>query len=361
MSSVTLKNITKVFPDGTKAIDNLNLSVEDKEFLVLVGASGCGKSTVLRMIAGLEKVTSGDIYVGNQLCTNLMPRERDIAMVFQNYALYPNMSVRENLAFGLKLSRKFSLKEINIRIDEAAEILEITDLMDKKPLNLSGGQRQRVALGRCIVRKPRVFLFDEPLSNLDAKMRNLMRVEIGKLHARMQTTMIYVTHDQTEAMTMGDRIVCMKNGEVQQIAKPMDLYNNPTNSYVAGFIGMPSMNFFDCKLDTVSSTFTIIDSDESFVLNKSNLNPDFGSAKMSLGVRPEQLEMVAEDKNAIKAVVEVVEPLGAETHVYARYSKGNVVFRLSDKKAPEIGEVVYLRPDKNCKNFFDLESGVRLW
>jgi multiple sugar transport system ATP-binding protein len=244
MAEVLFNSVSKRYPSGVLAVDDFSLQVADREFLVLVGPSGCGKSTLLRMLAGLESVSSGSISIGGEVCDHKSPRERDIAMVFQNYALYPHMTVRENLEFGLKLSRKFSSTEIDIRVEETAEILDIGELLSRKPKQLSGGQKQRVALGRAIVRKPKVFLFDEPLSNLDAKMRIQMRVEIGKLHARLQSTMIYVTHDQTEAMTMGDRIVCMKDGKALQVSTPMQIYENPVNEYVAGFIGTPTHEYY---------------------------------------------------------------------------------------------------------------------
>ena len=248
MASVQLKDVTKIFDKNVTAVNKANINVEDKEFVVLVGPSGCGKSTTLRMIAGLEEITDGEIFIDDRLVNDVPPKDRDIAMVFQNYALYPHMTVYQNMAFGLKL-RKYPKKEIESRVSEAAEILEIQDLLQRKPKALSGGQRQRVAVGRAIVRKPKVFLFDEPLSNLDAKLRVQMRTEISKLHSRLETTMIYVTHDQMEAMTMGDKIVVMKDGLIQQIDSPLKLYNEPTNKFVAGFIGSPAMNFMAGKLD----------------------------------------------------------------------------------------------------------------
>ncbi|MCX5668471.1 MAG: sn-glycerol-3-phosphate ABC transporter ATP-binding protein UgpC, partial [Candidatus Omnitrophica bacterium] len=243
MAQVSLQKVSKAFPGNVWAIKDINLGIESKEFVVLVGPSGCGKSTTLRIIAGLEEATEGNVYIGDQRVNDVPPKDRNIAMVFQNYALYPHMTVYENMAFGLKL-RKYPRPEIDARVKEAANILGIEDLMHRRPRELSGGQRQRVAVGRAIIRKPLVFLFDEPLSNLDAKMRVQMRMEIKKLHIRLQTTMIYVTHDQTEAMTMGDRIVVMKDGVIQQIADPINLYDKPVNRFVAGFIGSPQMNFF---------------------------------------------------------------------------------------------------------------------
>ena len=245
MAFIDLKNISKQYSSSSnRVVNNVNLEVQEGEFLVLVGPSGCGKSTTLRMIAGLEEISEGEIYIDGKLVNNIPPKDRDIAMVFQNYALYPHMSVFENLAFGLKL-RKLKKEEIKERVNYAAKILEIEDLLDRKPKQLSGGQRQRVAVGRAIVRNPKVFLFDEPLSNLDAKLRVQMRVEISRLHQRLETTVVYVTHDQVEAMTMGDRIVVMKDGVVQQVDMPLNIYNNPSNKFVAGFIGSPAMNFLD--------------------------------------------------------------------------------------------------------------------
>src|SRR5580658_5638036 len=248
MAQVLLENLSKVFPEkggpGVVAVKRINLQIEDREFMVLVGPSGCGKSTTLRMIAGLEEITEGTVRIGGQVVNDVLPKDRDIAMVFQNYALYPHMTVYENMAFGLKL-RKFSKPEIDARVREAAAMLGLESYLARKPKALSGGQRQRVALGRAIVRKPKVFLFDEPLSNLDAKMRVQMRTEISKLHLRLATTMIYVTHDQVEAMTMGDRICMMKDGRIQQVAQPLEIYNQPANMFVAAFIGSPPMNFFE--------------------------------------------------------------------------------------------------------------------
>lgn len=246
MSNVILKNVKKIYDNNKVVIDNINLEIKDKEFVVLVGASGCGKSTLLRMIAGLEDITDGEIFIGDKRVNNIPPKDRDIAFVFQSYALYPHMTVRENIAFGLKM-RKVPKAEIEKKVQEAAQILNLGEYLDRKPKQLSGGQRQRVALGRAIVRNPKVFLMDEPLSNLDAKLRVQMRSEIKKLHEKLQTTFIYVTHDQTEALTMGDRIVILNNGEIQQVATPDEVYNNPQNTFVAGFIGSPQMNFIDGK------------------------------------------------------------------------------------------------------------------
>jgi len=318
MAKVVLKNITKRF-DKAIIVSNVNLEISDGEFMVLVGPSGCGKTTTLRMIAGLEEITEGEVYIGDQLVNTLPPKDRNIAMVFQNYAIYPHMKVSGNLAFGLKM-RKVPSQERDQAVKEAAEILGIQDLLDRKPSQLSGGQRQRVALGRAIVRKPEVFLFDEPLSNLDAKLRVQMRTELKKLHERIRTTAIYVTHDQVEAMTMGDRIMVMDDGEVQQLGGPLDLYNRPTNLFVAGFIGSPAMNFIPCRLVGEGSSLSIHTGDFEISL------PDHIASKARaakdrepiLGVRPEDLREILPgqtpsiDRPFIRAKVNIIEMLGKE-------------------------------------------------
>ncbi len=309
MAQVELKNITKIY-DTKKIIDNVSLKVEDKEFLVLVGASGCGKSTLLRMIAGLEDITSGEISIDNKTVNNVHPKDRDIAFVFQNYALYPHMSVYDNMAFPLKM-RKFSKKEIDAKVKEAAEILNLSDLLQRKPKQLSGGQRQRVALGRAIVRNPKVFLMDEPLSNLDAKLRVQMRAEIKKLHQKLQTTFIYVTHDQTEALTMGDRIAVIDKGVIQQIGTPSEVYNNPVNKYVGGFLGSPSMNFIRSEIK--DNTLTINNS--QFILNDEQKNKLAGKTEVIAGIRPEQFNGINPNFE-FKADIEIKEMLGSEQIVY---------------------------------------------
>lgn len=289
MSNVILKNVKKTYDNNKTVINNINLEIKDKEFVVLVGASGCGKSTLLRMIAGLENISEGEIYIGDKKVNDIPPKDRDIAFVFQSYALYPHMTVRENIAFGLKM-RKVPKAEIEKKVQEAAEILDLGEYLDRKPKQLSGGQRQRVALGRAIVRNPKVFLMDEPLSNLDAKLRVQMRSEIKKLHEKLQTTFIYVTHDQTEALTMGDRIVVLNNGEIQQFDTPDNIYNNPTNTFVAGFIGSPQMNFIEGK--------------------------DLGLDKNILyGIRPEKMINSDGDIN-IKVKIDISEMLGSEKIAY---------------------------------------------
>ena len=341
MASVSLKNVYKIYTadkgDDVTAVTDFNLEIQDREFIVFVGPSGCGKSTTLRMIAGLEEISQGDIHIGDRLINDVPPKDRDIAMVFQNYALYPHMSVYDNLAFGLKL-RKYPKAEINKRVIEAAKILGIEALMDRKPKALSGGQRQRVAVGRAIVRQPKVFLFDEPLSNLDAKMRVQMRAEITKLHKRLQATMIYVTHDQIEAMTMGDRIVVMKDGIVQQLDAPLALYNQPKNLFVAGFLGSPPMNFLDG---------TLMDGpDDSVIFRESGPAPmeitlanrpaakAFVGKEVVLGVRPEAIDVAhgpeKEPGSRFPAVVDIIEPMGAETNFYLQTGAHSLVCRSNE-------------------------------
>lgn len=339
MAKVTLKNIHKVYT-GEKgreitAVTDFNLEVMDREFVVFVGPSGCGKSTTLRLIAGLEEITSGEIYIGDRKVNDVPPKDRDIAMVFQNYALYPHMSVRENLAFGLKL-RKYPKAEITKRVNEAARILGIEPLLDSKPKELSGGQRQRVAVGRAIVRQPKVFLFDEPLSNLDAKMRVQMRMEITKLHQRLQATMIYVTHDQVEAMTMGERIVVMKDGVVQQIDTPLALYNEPKNLFVAGFLGSPSMNFVQGKLKAgKDGSLIFIESGDGVLEITLQTAPaaakDYVGKPVVLGIRPENVEIWQgtdkEPGSRFQAVVDVIEPMGSEANVYLQTGEHTIICR----------------------------------
>ncbi len=345
MSSVTLKNICKKY-DSKVVIDNIDLEIKDKEFIVLVGASGCGKSTILRMIAGLEEISGGEILIGDKKVNDIPPKDRDIAFVFQSYALYPHMTVRENIAFGLKM-RKVAKSEIEKKVKEAAEILNLTEYLDRKPKQLSGGQRQRVALGRAIVRNPKVFLMDEPLSNLDAKLRVQMRAEIKKLHEKLQTTFIYVTHDQTEALTMGDRIVVLDKGIIQQVAAPEEIYNNPANTFVAGFVGSPQMNFINAEVENNSIKF----GDTTFYLN--NL-PD--CKKITLGIRPEK--MVCNGEIKLKAKVDMYELLGSEKIVYFNIQDS----KCSAKLPPdyEIGEYIDLSISPQDIYLFDFESGKRI-
>jgi multiple sugar transport system ATP-binding protein len=363
LARVVLKNITKRFANGIIAARDINLTCEDKEFIVLVGPSGCGKSTTLRLIAGLEDISEGEIYIGDKLVNDVPPKDRDIAMVFQNYALYPHMTVFENMAFGLKLN-KFPTAEIKQRVMEAADILSIRDLLERKPRQLSGGQRQRVAVGRAIVRKPKVFLFDEPLSNLDAQLRVQMRAEISKLHTRLQATMIYVTHDQVEAMTMGDRIVIMKDGYIQQIADPITLYDQPSNKFVAGFIGSPSMNFMDGSI--IKKKDALYFSEENFTVkvhedHVSTLESYVGR-DILLGIRPEDIydkvyASNASPDNTITATVEVVEPMGAEAYLYLTTGKSPFIARVDSYEQLEVNQDIDLVFDMSKSHFFDRETG----
>ncbi|MBN1503972.1 MAG: sn-glycerol-3-phosphate ABC transporter ATP-binding protein UgpC [Candidatus Eisenbacteria bacterium] len=365
MADVILKGVTKRFPGGVVAVDNVSLHVPDRELLVLVGPSGCGKTTVLRIVAGLERHSEGDVYVGDRLVNEVAPKDRDIAMVFQNYALYPHMTVYDNMAFGLKL-RKFSKSDIDARVKEAADILEIGALLSRKPKELSGGQRQRVALGRAIVRHPTVFLFDEPLSNLDARLRVQMRAEIVKLHARLGVTMMYVTHDQTEAMTMGQRIAVMHKGVVRQLDRPLEVYRRPADRFVAGFIGTPSMNLVEG---------TVGQSDGGFVFRSESTTIDLPSAldpvvrlcphgEVTIGARPEDVapagvpaagSLVLGD-----AVVELVEMLGNEAVVHAKIGRATVVYKAAGDEVPGRGDRVKLSVPLSRVHLFDSKSEARL-
>jgi len=364
MAKVTLNHIYKRYGQ-VEAVKDFNLEIEDKEFLVLVGPSGCGKSTTLRMIAGLEEISEGELYIGDELVNNKAPKDRDIAMVFQSYALYPHMTVYDNMAFGLKL-RKFSKAEIKKRVHEAAKILDIEHLLDRKPKALSGGQRQRVALGRAIVREPKVFLMDEPLSNLDAKLRVQMRAEISKLHKRLETTVIYVTHDQTEAMTMGDRIVVMKDGIVQQVDTPTNIYNHPNNLFVAGFIGSPAMNFIEGEL--------VYEGDQVFFKNdgfqlvippgkaKILKEKEYVGKEVILGIRPEDIhdELVfleSSPDSLFTATVEVAENMGSEMILYlADAGKDPITAKIDIRAQLKAGDQVKLALDMNKIHIFDKKS-----
>ncbi|UCD80436.1 MAG: sn-glycerol-3-phosphate ABC transporter ATP-binding protein UgpC [Desulfobacterales bacterium] len=358
MAKVVLENVCKDF-GKVKAVSCFFLDVEDREFCVLLGPSGCGKSTTLHMIAGLEEMNDGNIYIGDKCVNDVGPRNRDIAMVFQDYALYPHMTVRQNMAFGLKL-RKFSKSEIEARVQEAAEILGIKELLDRKPRELSGGQRQRVALGRAIVRKPAVFLFDEPLSNLDAKLRAQMRTEISKLHDRLQTTMIYVTHDQVEAMTMGTKIVVMKDGEMLQIGPPLEIYSYPVDKFVAGFIGSPAMNFVDVQLVEQESELCAISDGLQLSIppaKKAYLN-NFLNAQVILGIRPEHLEDNSfADKSVFtetfSAVVDVVETLGAEVQLDVTAGKHALIARVDARSAASRHAAIELAVNMDKIHFFE--------
>ncbi|MBQ8685995.1 MAG: sn-glycerol-3-phosphate ABC transporter ATP-binding protein UgpC [Clostridia bacterium] len=384
MSGLLLKGINKVYPSGVQAVFDFCLDIRDKEFIVLVGPSGCGKSTTLRMIAGLEEISSGELYIDGKLVNDVVPKDRDIAMVFQNYALYPHMSVYDNMAFGLKL-RKVPKEIIDQKVKAAAEILGITDYLSRKPKALSGGQRQRVALGRTIVREPKVFLLDEPLSNLDAKLRASMRTEISKLHARLATTFIYVTHDQVEAMTMGTRIVVMKDGFMQQVDTPQNLYDYPVNLFVAGFIGTPQMNFF--KESTLTSkrgkVYVEFIGGNKILLPKSvaarikNINEYLDTGKhITLGVRPEDIHqdqafIANSPETVVKARIEVIEKLGAETQIYCELdhegkessvidNSTQMIAKISSRAVVALKDVVELAFDAHHIHMFDGETEATL-
>ncbi len=366
MASVELRNVTKVFDGNVWAIKDASLKIEDSEFVVLVGPSGCGKSTLLRMIAGLDEVTSGEIYIGGKLVNDVLPKNRKIAMVFQNYALYPHMTVAENLSFGLRL-RKYPKEEIKRRVVEAAEVLKIQDFLDRKPKALSGGQRQRVALGRALVRKPKVFLFDEPLSNLDAKLRVQMRLEISHLHQLVQTTMVYVTHDQIEAMTMSDKIVVLNSGVIQQVDSAMELYNNPMNKFVAGFIGSPAMNFFPGELVSngalkFKSKLFDIDLPDVAVQGLK----DYPHRAIVAGIRPEHMLNAALPSRKGKATtkpqtvtVDVVEPVGNEVFVYFSEADQRYCMRMSPEQLHHPGEDIQILIELEKIYFFDIKSDKR--
>ena len=390
MAEVILKNIKKVYPhqepkkkkkgeaekktnlqitdEGVLAVDNFNLEIKDKEFIVLVGPSGCGKSTTLRMVAGLEEISGGELYIGGQLMNDVAPKDRDIAMVFQNYALYPHMTVRENIAFPLKL-RKVDKAEADQRVNQAAEILGITEYLDRKPKALSGGQRQRVAIGRAIVREPKVLLMDEPLSNLDAKLRNQMRAEIIKLRQRINTTFIYVTHDQTEAMTLGDRIVIMKDGVIQQIGTPQEVFDHPANLFVAGFIGMPQMNFYDAVLTqengsyavTLDGAKVILSGEKQANLKKNNVKP----GPITLGVRPEHLLLSGSEDNAIRGTVDVSEMMGSAVHLHVSACGRDTIMivpttEIESSAAFTIGSPIAFTFSGSTAHLFDRETQKNL-
>ena len=390
MASVILKGIEKVYPytkpkvkkgqpekktnlkivdGGVLAVEDFNLDIKDREFIVLVGPSGCGKSTTLRMIAGLEEITRGELYIDGTLMNDIAPKDRDIAMVFQNYALYPHMTVYENMAFSLKI-KKTPKDEIDRKVREAAEILDITQYLDRKPKALSGGQRQRVAIGRAIVRNPKVFLMDEPLSNLDAKLRNQMRAEIIKLRQRIDTTFIYVTHDQTEAMTLGDRIVIMKDGAVLQVGTPQEVFDHPANLFVAGFIGMPQMNFFDAELLKKGDEYLVKIGDATVKLSDDKQerlrNKDVSAQKITLGVRPEHVELCKpEDEGAVCAKVDVSEMMGSEVHLHVSvFGRDAIIIvptiDLENGVSFAMGQDIYFRFEGKVAHVFSSETGLNL-
>ena len=378
MASLSLRNVYKRYPGGVTAVSDFNLEIKDKEFIILVGPSGCGKSTTLRMVAGLEEISDGEIYIGDRLVNDVAPKDRDIAMVFQNYALYPHMSVFDNMAFGLKL-RKTPRDEIRRRVEEAARILDISHLLERKPKALSGGQRQRVALGRAIVREPKVFLLDEPLSNLDAKLRAQMRTEISKLHQRLGTTFIYVTHDQTEAMTMGTRIVVMKSGLVQQVDTPQNLYLYPCNLFVAGFIGSPQMNFIEAKLVKEGEDFFVEYGSEDtktraglkFKLklpvskNKDNCLLPYVDKEIIMGIRPEDVhneeDLVEMYKDGIvEADVEVTELMGAETYLYMNSEGHSINARVAPTNTAKPGDRIKIAIETQKIHIFDKDTELTI-
>jgi multiple sugar transport system ATP-binding protein len=363
MAEVKLRKIVKSFGD-VQAVRAIDLDIADHEFVVLVGPSGCGKSTTLRMIAGLEDITSGEVLIGGDVVNDVPPKDRDIAMVFQNYALYPHMTVFQNMSFGLRLKR-FPKKEIKTRVDEAARILDITELLDRKPRQLSGGQRQRVAMGRAIVRNPKVFLFDEPLSNLDAKLRVQMRTEIKKVHQQVRTTTVYVTHDQVEAMTLADRVVVMNGGRIEQVGTPHELYHTPQTRFVAGFIGSPAMNFIPCNMEEASGGLSIRLTDGlSFPVPQGRADQYRGHArngKLLLGLRPEHItearEHMEPGKVPFQARLEVTEPMGMETLVYFPINGTQVCGRVNPNSGARDGEALQLAADLNNMHLIDEATG----
>ena len=363
MAHVSLKNLHKEYNPGTFAVKDVNLEIEDKEFVVLVGPSGCGKSTTLRMVAGLEQISSGEVFIDGNLVNDVPPKNRDIAMVFQNYALYPHMSVYDNLAFGLKL-RKYPNKEIDRRVQEAAEILGLTKMLERRPKALSGGERQRVAVGRAIVRKPKVFLFDEPLSNLDAKLRVQMRMELQKLHSRLRSTMIYVTHDQVEALTLGNRIVVMKDGEINQVADPISLYKKPVNKFVASFIGSPPMNFLKGQITSRGEDFYFQDKGIKLQLLPQQFEKvsSYKDKDVVFGIRPEDIydKIFAQDARSeftITATVEMIEPMGSEIYLYLNAGNNNFVSRVSNQDTATMNQDLQMVFDMSKAHFFDVETG----
>jgi multiple sugar transport system ATP-binding protein len=364
MAGLELKHIVKKYPNGFEAVKDFSLSIADKEFIIFVGPSGCGKTTTLRMIAGLEEITEGELFIGDKLMNDVAPKDRDIAMVFQNYALYPHMSVYDNMAFGLKL-RKTPKAEIEKRVSEAARILDIEHLLDRKPKALSGGQRQRVAMGRAIVREPKVFLMDEPLSNLDAKLRVQMRTEITKLHQKLQTTFVYVTHDQTEAMTLGTRIVVMKDGVAMQVDSPVNLYNKPQNLFVAGFIGSPQMNLLEATVEERGADVFLLLGDYTIKLPEGKAKAvregGYNGKTVVMGIRPEDLKdeemFLAQFPDAtVKTDVEVTELLGAEVYLYLTCAGQQLVARVNPRSTAKSGDVITMALDTNRIHVFDKDT-----
>lgn len=364
MASVKLENIFKIYDDGFTAVDDLTLEIKDREFIVLVGPSGCGKSTTLRMIAGLEEITKGSLYIGDRRVNSVAPKDRNIAMVFQSYALYPNKTVYKNMSFGLEL-HKVPKKEIEKRVNEAAKILGLENLLSRKPKALSGGQRQRVALGRAMVREPDVFLLDEPLSNLDAKLRTNMRTQITHLHKRLNTTFIYVTHDQTEAMTMGDRIVVMKDGVVQQVDTPQNLYSHPVNTFVAGFIGSPQMNFLDGCILEDGGILSLMLANEHIPLTAFPSASEYIGKKVTVGIRPEDISddehFILQHPNCVlTGMVDVKEMMGSEAYLYITSPCGKLTARVSPDTSAQSEKEIRFAIDEKRLHLFDSQSGVRV-
>ncbi len=368
MASLSLQHINKTYPNGFEAVKDFNLEIEDKEFIIFVGPSGCGKSTTLRMIAGLEEITSGTLKIGDRVVNDVEPKDRDIAMVFQNYALYPHMTVYDNMAFGLKL-RKVPKDQIDKMVKEAAKILDLDKLLDRKPKALSGGQRQRVAMGRAIVRDPKVFLMDEPLSNLDAKLRVQMRIEISKLHQRLGATIIYVTHDQTEAMTLGTRIVVMKDGIVQQVDTPQNLYNNPGNLFVAGFIGSPQMNFMDAKVEAKGNDVTLRVGQFGIKLPaakaKKLIDGGYAGKTVVMGIRPEHVHdseefLKASPDTVIESTIRVYELLGAEVFLYFDFQGSSMTARVDPRTTARTGDKVKFALEADKIHVFDKETELTI-
>ena len=371
MASLSLKHIYKKYPGGVTAVSDFNLEIKDKEFLIFVGPSGCGKSTTLRMIAGLEEISEGELYIGDKYVNDIAPKDRDIAMVFQNYALYPHMTVFENMAFGLKL-RKVPKEEIKRRVEEAARILDINHLLERRPKALSGGQKQRVALGRAIVRNPKVFLLDEPLSNLDAKLRASMRTELTKLHKKVETTFVYVTHDQVEAMTMATRIVVMKDGLIQQVDTPQNLYDFPVNLFVAGFIGTPQMNFISCQLiEEGGDLFVTFGTSKIKVPAEKANNPalkEYVGQEVIVGIRPECLyddpvHISSMPDSIIETTVEVTELMGAEIYLYLSFdgqdeatNGKNIIARVSSRSTSRAGDQIQIALEASRMHIFDKDT-----
>ncbi|MBE5024847.1 sn-glycerol-3-phosphate ABC transporter ATP-binding protein UgpC [Olsenella sp. DSM 107455] len=359
MASISLRNIEKTYDNKVTVIKDLNLEIADKEFIVLVGPSGCGKSTTLRMIAGLESITAGDLFIGDKRMNDVAPKDRDIAMVFQNYALYPHMTVYRNMAYALEL-RRVPKAEIRAKVEEVAKVLELTKFLDRKPKELSGGQRQRVALGRAMVRDPAVFLLDEPLSNLDAKLRTEMRAQISALHRRLETTFVYVTHDQTEAMTMGDRIVVMRDGVIHQVDTPQNLFDRPDNIFVAGFIGSPQMNFIDATVERAEGGYELVGVLGRLPIANERL-ADYVGKQVVVGVRPEDIMEASECPDApaaavTEASVDLSELMGSEVYVYFTAAERRIIARISSRLDIRAGDTVRLVPDLSALHVFDMET-----